>query len=92
MMKDALIKVIWIFSFTLHTLFLGLDIVYPVMGEDFALNCSYSANPSVSAGVIWYKNGNPVDFQTTPHTNITQDGSVMQIIKCKCGRKDEPII
>ena len=62
---------------------LGLDIVYPVMGEDFALNCSFSANPSVSAGVIWYKNGNPVDFQTTPHKNITQDGSVIQIIKCK---------
>ena len=71
------------FSYISHLPFLGLDIVYPVMGEDFALNCSYSANPSVSAGVIWYKNGNPVDFQTTPHTNITQDGSVMQIIKCE---------
>ena len=74
-------------SSVIHSLILGLDIVYPVMGEDFALNCSYSANPSVSAGVIWYKNGNPVDFQTTPHKNITQDGSVMQIIKCKSWKR-----
>ena len=61
----------------------GLDIVYPVMGEDFVLNCSYSANPSVTAEVIWYKNGNPVDFHNTPHKNITQDGAVMQILKCE---------
>ena len=51
------------------------------MGEDFVLNCSYRANPAVTASVIWYKNGNVLDFQNTPQKNLTSDGSVIKLLK-----------
>lgn len=57
----------------------GLDIVYIVTGDGFVLNCSYQANPSVSARVIWYKNGNILDLSTLK--NITSDGAVIKILK-----------
>ena len=57
----------------------GLDIVYIVTGDNFVLNCSYQANPSVSARVIWYKNGNLLDLSTLK--NITSDGAVIKILK-----------
>ena len=51
------------------------------MGEDFVLNCSYRANPAVSARVFWYKNGNTLDFDKTPQHNLTSDGAVIKILK-----------
>ena len=43
--------------------------MYIVMGDDFALNCSYRANPAVSARVVWYKNGRQVscDWRRAGH-------------------------
>ena len=50
------------------------------MGDDFVLNCSYRANPAISAQVIWYKNGNILDFQDTQQKNLTSDGAVIKIL------------
>ena len=61
----------------------GLDIVYIVLGDDFALNCSYNANPSVSAAVIWYKNGKRLDYKEVKMRNLTMDGSVIRILSGK---------
>ena len=52
----------------------GLDIVYIVLGEDFVLNCSYSANPTVTAQVLWYKNGKMLDYR-----KVMPYGSVIEI-------------
>ena len=58
----------------------GLDIVYIVLGDDFVLNCSYSANPAVSARVVWYKNGKRLDYKEVKMRNLTLDGSVIKLI------------
>ena len=54
--------------------------MYIVMGDDFVLNCSYRANPAITAQVIWYKNGNILDFQNTQQRNLTSDGAVIKIL------------
>ena len=59
----------------------GLDIVYIVLGEDFVLNCSYSANPTVTAQVLWYKNGKMLDYRKVKMRNLTLDGSVIEITR-----------
>ena len=61
----------------------GLDIVYIVLGDDFALNCSYNANPSVTAKVVWYKNGKRLDYKQVKMRNLTMDGSVIKMISGK---------
>ena len=61
----------------------GLDIVYIILGDDFALNCSYKANPAVTAKVLWYKNGDLLDYREVKMRNLTADGSVIRIIQGK---------
>ena len=58
---------------------MGLDIVYIVLGDNFVLNCSYTANPAVTATVVWYKNGQMFDYEKVKMRNLTMDGSVIEI-------------
>ena len=60
---------------------MGLDIVYIVLGDDFVLNCSYKANPAVTAQVLWYKNGKLLDYKKVKMRNLTMDGSVIEIVR-----------
>ena len=60
---------------------MGLDIVYIVLGDDFVLNCSYKANPTVTAQVLWYKNGKLLDYKKVKMRNLTMDGSVIEIVR-----------
>ena len=60
---------------------MGLDIVYIVLGDNFVLNCSYTANPAVTATVVWYKNGQMFDYEKVKMRNLTMDGSVIEIIR-----------
>ena len=62
---------------------MGLDIVYIVLGEDFVLNCSYTANPAVTAQVLWYKNGKMLDYKKVKMRNLTLDGSVIELTRGK---------
>ena len=58
---------------------IGYDYVNIITGTDFVLNCSYQANPSVSARVIWYRDGKHLDLSQLE--NVTSDGAVIKMLK-----------
>ena len=55
--------------------------IYVLLGEDFILSCSYTADSAVTAPVLWYKNGKMLDYRKVKMRNLTLDGSVIEITR-----------
>ena len=52
--------------------------IYVLLGEDFILNCGYTADP-VTAHVLWYRNGKMLDYPKVKMRELMPYGSVIEI-------------
>ena len=53
--------------------------IYVLLGEDFILSCSYTADSAVTAPVLWYKNGKMLDYPKVKMRELMPYGSVIEI-------------
>ena len=53
--------------------------IYVLLGEDFILSCSYTADSAVTVPVLWYKNGQVLDYRRGKMRELMPYGSVIEI-------------